>query len=796
MGRAMDLDARTLDTLDWPVVLERLALHCRTLRAARAASRLPLARDLDSVRAQYAGVRELRALVEEGETLPIGAITDIEEALDRAAHGAVLEPAELASVARCLVALERLRLWLQERGEQAPTLALLVEDVALDPVLVEELAQSFDERGELSERRYPDIGELRRRILSFHSRIRETLDGLLKGRELEGLLQDKFVTQRGDRYVLPIRAEARRKGLGIVHDTSKSGETVFVEPGEVVELNNKLRLAEAEQRRLVQRILTVLSGLLARHADSVRVALDCAVQVDLTLARLTLGEELGGVEPVLGQEGVIALEQMRHPVLVLRGLEVVANDLRLDAQAAGLILSGPNTGGKTVALKSLGLAALMVRAGVPVPAREGSRVDLFTDVLADIGDLQTVEGDLSTFSGHLLVLNALLARRGPDVLVLLDEVAVGTDPSQGAALARAVLEELVEAGCRVAVTTHYTDLKAFASTDPRFRNAAVHLVEGRPSYEVKADAVGLSHAFSTARRLGMEPALVDRAEACLDEEQRRVGRLLEELEEQRVEALERKAQLEATQARLAKRERQLEQAWEKIRGKSRKLAEDEAAQALARLKKTEERVVGLIASLQRDPSLRRAGSTLEQIRKAAQEVKPRQEPVAAPPPPRPIQVGDRVRVGSMGKSGKVVSAPRKGRLEVDFKGIKTRVKLADCVLLDAHGQRKPSAPPRPPRVKPVPQHEGIGAAGIGEVRTERNTCDLRGQRADEALETLELFLDRLVLAGEPVCWVLHGHGTGALKQAVRRWLPRSAHTRAWRPADTDEGGDAFTRVEL
>ncbi len=785
----MDLDARTLETLDWPVVLEALGARCRTLRGARAARTLPLVRDLDSVRAQYAGVRQLRALLEDGETLPVSAVTDIEEALGRAQHGAVLEPAELAGVARCLLALEALRLWVQERGEQAPALALLVEDVRLDPVLIEELDESFDERGDLSELRYPDIGELRRRVQSLHSRIRETLDRLLKGRELEGLLQDKYVTQRGDRYVLPIRAEARRKGLGIVHDTSKSGETVFVEPGEVVELNNQLRLAEAEQRRLVQRILTVLSGLLSKHVESVRVALGCAVQVDLAQARHALGEALGGREPFLGQQGVIALKQVRHPVLVLRGLDVVANDLRLDAAAAGLILSGPNTGGKTVALKSLGLVALMVRAGIPIPADEGSRVDLFTDVLADIGDLQSVAGDLSTFSGHLLVLNGLLSRRGPGVLVLLDEVAVGTDPSQGAALARAVLEELVEAGCRVAVTTHYTDLKAFAATDARFRNAAVHLVEGQPSYEVKADAVGLSHAFSTARRLGMDGAIVDRAEACLDEEQRRVGGLLEELEEQRVSALQTGEELQAQRLRLQKRERQLEDAWEKIRGKSRQLAEHEAARSLARLKDTEDRVVGLIASLQRDPSLRHAGSTLEQIRLAAQSVRPAEPALEAPPPPRPIVAGDRVRVGSMGKTGEVVSAPRKGRVEVDIKGLKTRVPLTDCVLLEPQGRAM-----APRAAKPIPpptQHKGIG-----EVRTERNTCDLRGQRADEALDTLELFMDRLVMAGEPVAWVLHGHGGGALKQAVRRWLPGAAHAKSWRPADTDEGGDAFTRVDL
>lgn len=780
----MELSRRTLDTLDWPAVLAALARSCRTLRGQRVAADVPLVRTRDeAVRLQEA-VRELTGL-EEDDRMPVAEVLDIQDALLTAGAGRMLEGAELAGVGQCLVALEKVRLWVLERADDAPTLTTMVEAIVIDPELTDRLASSFDERGKLSELRYPELGELRRRIRDGHARIQSTLDRLVKSDELTGVLQDRFVTQRGDRYVLPIKADRRRKGLGIVHDTSGSGETVFVEPAEVVELNNKLRLAEAELLRAETRILQALSAWVARFAPDIDRALQAAVELDLTAARKDLGEKLGATLPRIGAEGIIHLRRARHPVLQLRGIDVVPNDLDLDATVRGLILSGPNTGGKTIALKTLGLAALFVRAGIPFPADEGSRVDLFGTVLADIGDLQSVEGDLSTFSGHVMVLKQLLQQADDGVLVLLDEVAVGTDPAQGAALARAVLEQLVERGCRVAVTTHYTELKAFAASDERFANAAVHLERGRPTYRVERDAVGLSHAFRIARGLGLDDEVVDRAEACLDPDSRRLASLLQDLEEQRVHALGLQREMEGQRGELNRRQKQLDDKWERIRGKSAKLAEREAQASVDRLRDVEKQVKELIAALQRNPDLRTAGKTLEQIRRAAEQVRPRAEaPPAAPPPPRALKAGDRVRIQSLGKSGRLVSDPRKGRVEVDIGGLKTRVKLNDCVLLDA-----PSPKPKRPTVKAT-------AEAPGGVRTQRNSCDLRGKRALEAIEEVEFFLDKLVLAGEPTAWLLHGHGTGSLKTALRKYLPKAPHARAWRPANEDEGGDAWTVVTL
>jgi DNA mismatch repair protein MutS2 len=552
-----------------------------------------------------------------------------------------------------------------------------------------------------------------------------------------------------------------------------------------------------------------LSSLVGRFCGPILTALDATTRIDLVHARMKLGQELRGHLPIVGREGVIALKDARHPVLQLRGVAVVPNDLRLDPERPGLVLSGPNTGGKTVALKTLGLAALLCRAGVPIPAQEGSRCDVFPDIIADIGDLQTVEGDLSTFSGHILVLKEVLRRARPGALVLLDEVAVGTDPTQGAALARAVLEETVARGARVGVTTHYTDLKAFASSDPRFRSGAVQLEDGRPTYKVRADAVGTSHAFATARRLGLDPALIDRAEALMSEEARMVGGLLDRLEGQRAEVDRLERTLRHRDEQLTMKEQDLAERWERIRGKSDELARKEATRTLERLREAEEQARALITALQRDPNLRLAGQTLQSLKTLRDQAAAAPPPLVTPreePAPQTLSVGDRVRVRSLGGTiGRVTEAPKKGQVEVEVGKLKSRVALADLIALDAAGRERPVAEAKPPAPKVEPKAEPsrtpLGRASTGDesvagIRMASNTCDLRGKRVDEALDEVESFLDRMVSQGQSAAYLLHGHGTGAIKKALREWLPRAPHVAAWRPANEGEGGDAYTIVRL
>ena len=446
---AVDLTKRTLEALDWPFLLEGLASHARTERGARAARALEPLADRERILEILDAVGEARDATTNGAGgIPVGGIEDIEPHVRRAARGEVLESPELRSVAVAVAALDRLRRRLDDVRDQAPVLARWAADIEIDRRMLSTLDAAFDERGEFSEKTYPKLGELRRRIASLERRVRAMLEELLAGTELANALQDRYVTMRGDRFVVPIKAEHRRPDLGIVHDTSRTGHTVFVEPQQVVPLNNDRRLAESDLAAEERRIRAELSSLIGRHASPIRAALDAATEIDLACARADFARRIDAVRPEVGEDGVIVLRSARHPVLVLNRVDVVANDMAVTRERPVLVLTGPNAGGKTVALKTLGLCALLVRAGCFVPASPGSRVDVCGAVLADIGDQQTVHEGLSSFSGHLATLRAMLDRAGPGCLLLLDELASGTDPAQGGALARALIERFADLGCR------------------------------------------------------------------------------------------------------------------------------------------------------------------------------------------------------------------------------------------------------------------------------------------------------------------------------------------------------------
>ncbi|MFH1464576.1 MAG: endonuclease MutS2, partial [Pseudomonadota bacterium] len=561
----MDLNAHSLRALDWPVILDALARAARTTLGAAAAQRTPLATSRDEALRRYAAVDEALGLLCRGDDLPLADVTDVTSHLQRAGRGAVLEPGELQAVGGSLRGLWNLRHWIEARAEELPQLDQLAQPIAVDAELLQLLETAFDETGQLADAAWPYLAEIREGIRATRRRVQAMLEELVRGDSLADSLQDRYITERGGRLVVPVKA-SRRSSVGIVHDSSRSGETAFVEPSQVVEPQNKLASLMLDERREEHRILGMLTTQVAGHREGLLAALAASAAVDLCWARAALGRRLRGVIPRVGEGAVIALAAARHPVLDLRGAEVVPNDLRVDTDHPGLVLTGPNAGGKTVALKTVGLAALFVRAGIPFPAREGSRIDFFAEVLADVGDLQSVEGDLSTFSGHLLLLGAMLAGAAPGHLLLLDEIAVGTDPAQGAALARATIEHLVDAGARVVVTTHYVELKALANGDPRFRLMGAQYEDGRATWRLLPDHAGQSHALGVARRLGMPADVLVRAEELLGRRATDLGHLLERAEEElsavrvRAEQLDaRAAALEAEKAAIAEREQRLEE---------------------------------------------------------------------------------------------------------------------------------------------------------------------------------------------------------------------------------------------
>lgn len=773
---------RTLRALDWDAVVDALALHARTRRGAVACRSVPLATTATEVRARYAEVAEVLDALRHTDDVPVGGVLDVEDAVARASRGASLEAPELREIGTCLRALVTLRAWSAARRDRYPRLDSVAEAISVDPPLLELLESAFDGAGELSERTWPELGVLRRRVGQLRDRIRSTLDDIVRGDDWSAILQDRFVSERDGRFVVPVKMAAR-KGLGIVHDTSHSGETAFVEPAAVVELHNELREVESELRRTERRILAELSAEVGRRQVRIHEALHAATAIDLACARAGLGLAFKGEIPTVGTEGVIRLLRARHPLLALRG-NVVPNDLALLPQQPALVLTGPNAGGKTIALKTIGLAALLVRAAIPIPAAPESRVDVFDPVVADVGDMQSVEGGLSTFSAHVGALRAAIDAARPGGLVLLDEIAVGTDPAQGAALARAVLEAVVDGGARVAVTTHYPELKTLGAADPRFAVAAAQYHEGRPTYRLEMGAPGASYALAMAKSLGLSDAVVARARDLLDASARELADRLERLSEERALWQGRVRELESREAAVAERERKLGEREERIDREGRKAIDATTEAWRAKLRKREEQVRQMVATLQAGGDLRDANRTLAEVRAVLAEGSVR--PAAPPPaPPAEVALGETVRIRSIGQKGRVVGLG--DQVEIEVGRVRMRVPRTDLERAGGQPVVAVVAPPPPERVEePV----------AGRLRTSDNTCDLRGMRVDEALQAVERFLDAATLGPPRALYVLHGHGTGALKVAVRQWLRQSRQVRASRPADADEGGDAYTVVEL
>jgi len=730
-------------------------------------------------RERYACVGEIWSLGELGATLPLGGIHDVGPQADRGLRGEVLEPETLVDIGQTLAALLRLSEWTAMRGEAAPALGALAAGIDLDSSLPEDLLLSFDGEGRLSGDRYPDLARLRRRHAQLRDEIRRTLERMLSDPAIAAVLQDRFITDRNGRFVLPIQVGAR-KTIGIVHDTSQSGETAYVEPLAVVEPQNELGAVGAEIRHEEHRILAQLSAAVGAAASEIHAALDAATELDLASARAEFGTAMDARIPTVGEGGVLQLIEARHPVLVLRGVPVVANDLGVDGAQSGLVLSGPNAGGKTIGLKTLGLAALMVRAGIPIPASDRSRVDWMEPIRALVGDQQAVSDDLSTFSAQLLGVRKALEQACPNSLLLLDELGMGTDPAQGAALAQAIVEALIDRGARVILTTHHAALKALAAADERWSLAGAVFADGRPTYRIQTGRAGHSHALAVARQMALPEQLLDRARALLDADTRRMDDLLTELETER-ETVHQTALNQAEEGRqLADRVRRLEEREGRLNARRDKDDAEARAAFRARLKEQEQEVKSLIAQLQAGPSLRDAAAVLELVKTARADAAPPRPRVTDSP--RAVVPGQRVRV--MGSTGVVVTVSG-DKVEVEVRGKRLRVGLSELELA-------PSLPVRStPRVTVAP--EASGPAG---VRTHGNSLDLRGMRVEEAIDAVTDFLDRCILDNQASAFLLHGHGTGALKAAIRQWLPRCPHAASWHAGGPEEGGDAFTVVSL
>jgi DNA mismatch repair protein MutS2 len=807
----MTAPQKTLEDLGWPTLVDHWATRCATSRGAEAVRANPLFDAIDAARARAAEITEARDLASRDAALPLGGISDIATSIERVRKAAALDAPQLVAVANTGKSLARLRAHLREHAAVAPKLAARGEPIADLGHVFHPILDAFDGDGKLVDHASDALGPLRKALAAIKASLVTRMDSLLTDERFAPYLQDTYYTQREDRYVLPVRTDGKGFVRGIVHGSSQTAATLFIEPEEIVELNNRMKLAEAEVADEERRILTEFSGWVAEEADAFMASLVAATTLDVIAAAAKMADDTISAEPILDEAPRIALLHARHPLMLLAERRCVANDITV-AAGQTLLVSGPNAGGKTVALKTVGLAALMARAGLHLTAESGSAIGWFTDIVTDIGDAQDLAKDLSTFSGHMVNLRELLQRAAPGLLVLIDEIAVGTDPDQGAALAQAVLESLAERGVTGIITTHYERLKALGAADVRFANASVGFDMERlePTFKLHLGSPGSSGALAVARRMGITAGVVDRARDLLGGSGVRVEELLANVaDQQRRIEIERAAliaELEAVESERAS----MRMHREKSQARFEKQQRQAHAEALASLRAARREIEELRKSVRAKAVLDTA--TADDVRQATRQLVAPGATVAQHEPKRPLPPGSPANEASLvpgtpvivPKLGRceVVSAPQDGKVEVRLGMIRALVPVAD-VLLDSHRAARSAAREREreqseleangkPQGPSVVLIDGVPAGGRATARTIDSTIDVRGQRVDEAVAVVDRFLDESLMASRDTAFIVHGHGTGALRTAIRTHLQAHKGVDKFRAGEQNEGGDGVT----
>jgi DNA mismatch repair protein MutS2 len=781
------MDTRSQALLEFPLIRERLAAATSFPPSRRLAETLDPSPDPVVVARLLDETDQARALIEERPGIGIGAAHDIGPWVERAVRGGRLDPGHFIEIADTLDATARLATSLSE--ERRPLLRDLGRELHALPAIRSTLARSFDPVGELLDTASPRLGGLRAAVRVAYDRLRRRLDALV-GAELGNALQEPIVTLRNGRYVVPVKSEARSRVKGIVHDASGSGQTLFVEPLVAVELGNVWREAQVAEREEIARILDELSALIAANAAALRETLEALARFDLWAAKATLASEMDGTRAETADRPDVVLLSARHPGLSGR---VIPIDLRLGDGYTALVVTGPNTGGKTVTLRTLGLLSLMHQSGLHVPAAAGSRLPIWRDVFADIGDEQSVAQSLSTFSGHLRRITTIVAEAGPGTLVLLDELGAGTDPTEGSALAQALLDHFIRAGAIVAATTHYAELKAYAHTTTGARNAAVEfdLETLTPTYRLTIGLPGGSQAFAIAERLGLPPAIVEDARSRLSETQRSFEATLASIkatEGETSDALERARAAEVRAVETLRTAQEERRRARRERDEQVRAARAEADRVVADLRDE-------LAVTRR--SLERETVTTVSIDAAvarAEAIAGRLPAAPAEPTPRTWQVGERARSRSGGWEGRIAALEKGGRRgTLEAGGMRVMVDLDD--LEPALGQTG-RAGGSPTGATAPSANTNATAMRLERARSVASSLDLRGARVEEAVEALSRYLDDAGLAGLGSATIIHGMGTGALRDAVRRAAADHPLVSSVRAGERGEGGDGATIVSF
>ena len=785
------MDAKSLDTLELPLVLEQLADHCDFSASNELALQLQPTTDLLEAQRRQRETATARHFLEIHPEASIGAACDVRVQAARALKRVMLLPAELLEIRNTVLAARGLKRAILGAGKQFDPLFAHAEKMHDLPELEKTIKRALDERGEVLDTASAQLAEIRRDLTDTHERLLQKLKRLIHNPRSAEFLQEALITQRADRYVVPVKANFKGRIRGIVHDQSASGATLFIEPLATLALNNRWRELQLAEREEVERVLRVLSGHVGAKADDITRSVDALAALDLIFARARYAEALHGTEPELFQVPVatetsgrschIRLRAARHPLLPPES--VVPIDFELEADTTVVVITGPNTGGKTVTLKTVGLLALMATCGLQLPVKSGAMLPLFTGVFADIGDEQSIEQSLSTFSSHIRNITRMLADVDARSLVLLDEIGAGTDPGEGSALAQALLQHLLQRGATTLVSTHYQRLKVFSHNTPAVINASVDFDPETlaPAYRLTIGLPGRSNALAIAKRLGLAHDIIERAHSFLSTTDQQADALLADIHRQRDKARKEHQQSEATRAHAA--ERQVELA-SRLAG----IDEERRAILMAARGQVQEELAALRTKIKRlHRHLKASGLPLHALQQVAQQARTLEEKAtlrisaelpAEHEPERTLRLGDYVRVERLQAEG-VITALSGSEAEVQIGRLRLRTGLDEL---------RPGSTDAPENDPPSESTESV----LVHAASPGMELHLRGQRIEDGMQNLERYLDAAVLAALPWVRIVHGKGTGKMRQAVRDALRTHPEVKSFRPGEHGEGSEGVT----
>lgn len=786
--------------LDLDKVLEKLSSFVCSEDGKSEIEKLEPQTELSSAQALLNQTTDAHMLMARFGAPSFGGLKNVNNALARANAGSVLSMRELLDVAEVLRSIRGITQWRSKNDGVRCSIDIYFDALTPNKYLEDKITSAIISEDEMSDNASPALYDIRRKIRAASSKVRDRLDKMIRSSQYQKALREAIVTMRNGRYVVPVKIEHRGEISGLVHDTSSSGATVFIEPAGVVEANNEIKVLQGKEQEEIDRILFDLSSEAGSFYDGIKSSYECAVELDVIFAKAKLAYDMKAMTPALNDSGRIILNKARHPLIDPK--KVVATDIRLGTDFDSLIITGPNTGGKTVSIKTLGLFSLMAMCGLMIPAGDRSELSVFDRVFADIGDEQSIEQSLSTFSSHMTNIVRIINGSNEHSLVLIDELGAGTDPVEGAALAMAVLERIHEKGAKIAATTHYAELKVYALETPGVENGCCEfdVASLKPTYRLLIGVPGRSNAFAISARLGIESSVIERAKALVSSENASFEDVIESLEKSRQDYEAKRDEAEAIRIEAAKVKadaQKYKDSIENLRKRELDKAQEQAARIVEQAKRSAYALVNELEELKKESA--KAKDKTEAARRAKQLLKKSlgefddiTNPVTAALAdesnyvvPTSLKVGDEVLLADIGKTATVTALEnKKGEVEVLAGIIKMRTPKSNLRLAkNRRTEKKQTAPKKA-------QHE-FKVAGA-----DKTECDLRGMNVEEGIMELERHLDRCMRLGLNEISVIHGKGTGVLRRGIQDYLRKCKYVKSFRLGTFGEGESGVTIVTL